>query len=592
MKFRFLGSACLALAGVVLFTAVGLPAFSRKTDRVENVARGQAVAGKGGLEQFTRSLIRDLAGDGFEVTRGYPHLWTMEDCTTHTFAVTLNCYANNPTSPYVIAAVQPWPEEFVDPATTDVYGRTRPGFSSTYRLDPREAIVIFGRMPPPGRYMGLQSYLFSHEWVVPEGNPDQPWGYPWIVDAHQGGRDRFKDSTMLHYLFSTLPRHEKRVQSFSSLSNSINNVVMDGDDSGASFGQVRYFVITPDRAMEGSVRLALRRLGVSDNHVFTEPIARRFGHAGATPGGDLGPLGLDRQAPDFMTSLRYAMPESEQAANAWRSSLPLSILRVRERPSSPRPAEPFTEAVADTRLAVDESFLSKDLDALIAAVRKRAVNGPWNLESLEAPTMGQPVIMGNVETWLGHFGPHCRDIGENCLGDGQDASYFFMPPQPLDAGQVYAVIGTLGTRTGNATYNGLSLNDAALLKGVGNIPDRDPNSPATDLEGSAGGYAGAVANHDKFFVHFFTRDCDSISGLTDGACTTITHRMVPPATDVTAPGHPYLHGFFTSGLRSYVTRGTARGPITRYTQDSLTGELLYESGQLPPVVVAFTPSAR
>lgn len=196
--------------------------------------------------------------------------------------------------------------------------------------------------------------------------------------------------------------------------------------------------------------------------------------------------------------------------------------------------------------------------------------------------------MGNVENWLGHFGPRCRTIGENCLGDGQDASYFFMPPQPIDDGQVYAVVGTLGTRTGNATYNGLSVNDASLLKGVANVPDHDPDSPNSDLEGSADGYAGTVANHDKFFVHFFARDCDAIAGLTDGACTTITEKMVPPMTDVSAPGDPHLHGFFTAGLRSYVKPGSARGPITVYGPDPATGQPTYVSGQLPPAVLAFT----
>ncbi|AHF00275.1 hypothetical protein [Thioalkalivibrio paradoxus] len=589
MKFSASSSAWGAIAAALL-AVFSVHAFSQ-TPRIDKEVPGNAVTAKGGLEQFTRVLIRELNSIGFEVTRGYPHLWTMEDCDL-TFAVTLNCYANNPASPYVLAAVQPWPEEFVDPATTNVYGKTRPGYSSTYRLDPREAIVIFGRMPPPGKYMGLQSYVFSHEWVVPEGDSVHRSGYPWITDALQGGRDRFKDSNMVHYLFSTLARHEGRVQSFSSVSNSINNVVMDGDDAGASFGEIRYFVVTPDQAMDSGVRSALQRLGVSKDHVFTEQIARHFVRPGEPPGGKLGPLGLDRHAPDFLTGLRYAMPDSQQAANAWRSRLPLTVLRVRESPFSPRPAQPFFEIAADVRDAVDEGFLSDDLDALVNAVRDRAVGGPWNLAVLEAPTMGQAPIMGNVEVWLGHFGPYCRDIGENCLGDGQDASYFFMPPQPLDSGQVYAVIGTLGIRTGNATYNGLSINDASRLKGVGNVPDRSSRSSDSVLDGSASSYRGAVANHDQFFVHFFTRDCDTISGLADGACTSITHKMVPPAIDVTAPGHPHLHGFFTAGLRSYVMPGTARGPTTTYTRDPETGALRYQRGQLPPVVLAFKPRVQ
>jgi hypothetical protein len=567
---------------VALLGGMGMAIPSPSSPAIENDAEvlGQAGGVKPGSERFTKTLVGDFGRSGFEVTRGYPHLWTMDDCE-HTYPATLNCYANNPASPYVVAAVQPWPEEFVDPTIANVYGKTKRGYSSTFRLDPREALVIFGQMPPPGRYMGLQSYVFSHEWVVEEGDSVHRWGYPWVTDAEAGGRDRFVNSPMVQYLFSTLPRHEQRVQSFSSLGNSINNVVMDQDrPSGASsFGAVRYFVITPDQEMEQSVRDALDRLGVADGDVFTEPIAQRFVRGESDPGGELGPLGLDREALDFMTGLRYAMPTNEQAADAWRARLPLTVLRVREPPSSSRAALPFDRIVVDEREAEDESDLQEDLGDLVDAVRARADEGPWNLGVLEAPSMGQPPFMGNVETWLGHFGPHCRSIGLNCLGDGQDASYFFMPPQPLDDGQVYAVVGTHGTKTGNATYNALSINDASLLKGVGNVPD-------TALEGSADGYAGTVENADKFFVHFFTRDCGAIQRLTDGACTTITERMIPPMSDVDAPGDPHLHGFFTSGLRSYVKPGTARGPVTEY-QLNEARELVYESGQLPPVVLAF-----
>lgn len=434
--------------------------------------------------------------------------------------------------------------------------------------------------------MSLQSYVFTHEWVIEEGDPAFPYGYPWVRDAAQGGRDKFAHSPMVGYLFSTLPRNPERVQSFSSVSNSINNVVMDGGPSGASFGQLRYFVITPDQAMDEKVRTALERLGVPLEAVFTERIPSSF------DGTPLGPLGLDEEALDFMHGFRYAMPENEQAAQAWRSKLPLTVLRIREAPSSDRPAEPYGDIPRDERQAEDEADLRGDFHDLVSAVTTRATQGPWNLSPLPAPSMGEPPVMGNVESWLGHFGPRCRTIGENCLGDGQDASYFFMPPQPIDDGQVYAVVGTLGTQTGNATYNGLSINDASLLKGVANVPDYDPDSPDSDLEGSAGRYAGAVASHDKFFVHFFARDCDAIDGLTDGACTTITSTMVPPMTDVSAPGDPHLHGFFTAGLRSYVKPGTERGPITVYGEDPVTGEPTYVRGQLPPAVLAFTMTSE
>lgn len=574
----------LLYAALILAMLVGVGA---TTTVQSSAARPQGAAAsdrsevaKPGGNRFTKALVDDLTGDGLEVTQGYPRLWTMEDCKDG-YPVTFNCYGNNPASPYVVSAVKPWPDEFVDPATADAYGRVRPGYSTTYRMDPREAIVFFGTMPPPGRYMGLQSYVFTHEWVVEAGESGYQYGHPWVTDEAQGGRDKFADSAMIGYLFSTLPRNPDRVQSFSSVSNSINNVVMDGGPSGESFGELRYFVLTPDQEMDEKVRSALARLGVPQEDVFTEKIPSSF------DGVPLGPLGLDEKALDFMHGFRYAMPENDRAAQAWRSKLPLTVLRVRESPSTDRPAEPYGDIPRDERTSEDEAPLQGELEALTNAVTARATGGPWNLSPLPAPSMGQPPVMGNVENWLGHFGPHCRTVGENCLGDGQDASYFFMPPQPIDFGEVYAVLGTLGTETGNATYNGLSINDASLLKGVANVPDYDADAQDRDLTGSADGYADEVANHDEFFVHYFTRDCDAIAGLTDGACTTITEEMVPLLTDVSAPGDPHLHGYFTAGLRSYVKPGTERGPNTEYDEDGK-----FQRGQLPPVVLAFTVAPR
>jgi hypothetical protein len=215
--------------------------------------------------------------------------------------------------------------------------------------------------------------------------------------------------------------------------------------------------------------------------------------------------------------------------------------------------------------------LQEDLGDLVATVRARAVDGPWNLGVLEAPSMGQPPFMGNVETWLGHFGPQCRSIGMNCLGDGQDASYFFMPPQPLDDGQVYAVIGTLGTKTGNATYSALSINDASVLKGVGNVPDTTPALPTELWRGRPTGTRERWRTPTSSSCTSSPVTAVPSNGLTDGACTTITERMIPPMSDVDAPGDPHLHGFFTAGLRSYVKPGTARGPVTTVQARSVEG---------------------
>jgi hypothetical protein len=347
------------------------------------------------------------------------------------------------------------------------------------------------------------------------------------------------------------------VQSFSSIDNNINNVVME-KKSGLPWDEMRYFVITPDQRTDAAVRQALVSLGVDESGIFTEGIPETFRDTDPDhvyPHGQdpvVGPLGLGEDAADFTTAIRYAMPEDQQAANAWLKSLPLTVLRVRRPPWGPDPMT-YGDREADPRPTVNETedaALVDGLESLIDAVIGRAQSFGWTLVEDEHPEMI------DIVKDLGQFGPACRQIGMNCLADGQDASYYFAQPRSLDTGQIYAAVGTLATETDNATYVGLSVNDASLLKGALNVDD-------TKLKGSARSYHSEVPNPAtlrKFFVHFFARDCAAIADLTDGECTTVTTDMVPLADDYEAPGDRNLHGMFSIAVRAYVKRGSERGP--------------------------------
>ena len=486
-----------------------------------------------GNQDFEQMFVSQLRSQGMEVSVGYPKMYTQADCV-YTYPVFGSCYGNNPASPYVIPVVKSWPEEYVDPAMKDGFGTTLPGYSSTYRLDPTEAIIVFGKMPPKARYMGLQTWVFTTGYLSD--------GSPWNADSYNMFAGRAGPLTQ--YLFAKVPGNQSRVQSFSSVDNNINNVVMQ-NQSGTPWDQIRYFVITPDQTTDSAVRAALASLTVDASAIFTEGIPPRFAADKTSlglPGAVVGPMGLDDKSVDFLTLLRYAMPVDDQAADLWRETLPLTVLRV--RPLSKRPAVAYDDRIAEPRTAVDESFLSDDLKALVSAITARAPGQGLKLDTDE------PMV--DLLMDLGQFGPACRKIGMNCLGDNQDASYFLFKPKPLDTGKIYAVVGPLATETGNGTYVGLSVNDASLLKGVENISD-----PA--LKGSASSYT-SVTYRDKFFVRFFTRDCAAIAGLTDGACTTITTDMVPLTSNATAPGDPTLHGYFSAAVRAYVAMGSTRGP--------------------------------
>jgi hypothetical protein len=148
----------------------------------------------------------------------------------------------------------------------------------------------------------------------------------------------------------------------------------------------------------------------------------------------------------------------------------------------------------------------------------------------------------------------------NCLGDNQDDSFRISPNISFDTnqivtdsiaqGDVVAAVGTLATATGNATYVSLALNAFPEAISFGNLTN-------LELAGTASAYSADVANTDKFYLYYFSRDC---AGLTP--CQEIPESDVPTV------------GFLKLTERNYVRPGTARAPDASFL--------------LPPSVIVFS----
>ncbi|MBP1694800.1 MAG: hypothetical protein H6Q37_2683 [Chloroflexi bacterium] len=475
----------------------------------------------GSVESKARRLMNNLKKQGFQVERGYFKLYTNADCPT-SFKEIGTCWGNNPAAPYVQFAIPPWPEEYIDPATDTAYGLNLDGYSTSYRLDPREAIVILGVMPPPAHYFGLQTYHFTRQ-----GDFDTN------SDPYQYMKDK---PLLLNRFFNKVPQNQERVINFASLSNSINHVVIERQ-SGKAFDQQKYFIITPDQTMNETIRKTLSTISVVDKDIFTEQIPSNMF------------LGLDESADDFVTVIRYAMPDDgggEGArSTAWREELPLVVLRVRDtRPDRlPVAYPPFTEP--EEKQISDEFYLEDDLENLVGAISQR-----WGQPSAASKAMQ----FLRVETPpITMVGPKCSPIGMNCLGDTQDATYQYSFPLPVGSQIIYAVAGTLGTQTGNATYVGLGLNSTPRLLGFDNRADED-------LVNSANNYAQTVNNTEKLFVYYFTRDCSDLEQFTDGYCLELSNDDLPLCPNPTDPACYKL----TLSIRDYMPLGSQRGPDANY----------------------------
>lgn len=513
---------------------------------------GQAIA-----DPFTEALVRDLTASGFQVGAGYPMLYE-NACKDFTYPAFQSCFGNNPVSPYVIPVVKAWPDEYVGPTPANAFGSVRPGYTGTYRLDPRDALVIYGRMPPPGRYMSVATYAWSQHgrWTAKDysqwaGTPGHP---------------------PMRYVFSTIPADDpksERIWSFSSLGDSVNHVVMKQKSGKDPFGKDRYFITTPSAGTDAAVRRVLKAQGVPDEDIFTEQIPRRDSV------GPIGPLGTDKNAIDFLTFFRYAIADDPLVARQWWDGFrgvnpPLTVMRVRA-PSSLGPVERYDLLTYEERSAVSEAYLAADLEGLVDAVCDR-VRSTLNLDSGDC-TQPPPAasFMADPLRDFGWAGPYCRKIDMWC-GDQTDAGLFYTGSLALDSGQVYAVVDTLATETGNATYVGMSINDASTYLAPSGVTD-------AALKGSADGYATTVNNTDKFFVHYFTRDCTQLRAYLlpanrPGDCTEIDEHMVPKEGSANTVGDPTLFGLFWVGIRNYTLPGSARGPDT--------------AGMLTPRILTFT----
>lgn len=139
----------------------------------------------------------------------------------------------------------------------------------------------------------------------------------------------------------------------------------------------------------------------------------------------------------------------------------------------------------------------------------------------------------------------------DCLGDTLDTVYQMRPGLYFDHGEVYAVIGTLGTATGNATYVSLGVNNLELRLGALNVD-------GSELVGSAEADGGEES--EKLYVHYFTRDCTGLEDLTLGECTSVpdSEFVVPDGVDAALVE------------RDYMAAGTPRGADSTLLLPSLT----------------------
>ncbi len=494
----------------------------------------------GQIERTAQRLTHALLERGFEVNRGYVKLWKIEDCQ-YTFDRIGLCLGNNPAAPYVIVAAPPWPDEAAIAQIRTVWGPSPRKYEDVFRFDPREALIILVQMPPPARFFSEQSWIFTRQGTYDATSET----YLNMVDLTNKG---VLPDFVVPLFFRQVPLRDndipERVFVASSLSNPINNVVIE-KQAETAFGQQRYFIVTPDDYMNTAIRNAFANVSIADEAIFTEHIPSNLN------------LGLNLASDDFVTWFRYSQPNDGGAPGTpsyiWRKNLPIAVLRVRDTNHQPQPYPAFTTEDLEVRTAFDEkSAFGSDLNHLVSAVASK-----WGLHCTkpDCADMGAQHFMDLEIDPIWEVGPLCTLIGENCLLDNQDMDLQLYGRPSVDHGEVYAVAGTLGTRTGNATYVALGINKVSQYIGVANLSDEVLKDTASGYAEEVPGNNCPAANHTKttdcLFLYYFTRDCSVVENVTgEKNCFEIDTKLVPLEPK----------DFIAFSLRDYIRPGTQRGP--------------------------------
>lgn len=205
--------------GVLLAAIIAVPAWTACTRRARGPATSPTTlaSSRDSLDETVHKVRGEFETKGYQVAQGSWNLFEIEDCR-FVLKTLGNCLGNNPAAPYLIPSVPLWEDEFVDDHMKDLLGPAPGDTWWTYRLGEREALVVLGRLPPPGAYFGLQTYLFTRKGVTNTAD-----------EIYQSLSERF----MRDILFMKSP-NPSRVLVFASVGDSNNNVVIQRQSGSSS----------------------------------------------------------------------------------------------------------------------------------------------------------------------------------------------------------------------------------------------------------------------------------------------------------------------------------------------------------------------
>ena len=421
--------------------------------------------------------LESLPSGDFEVTQGT--VWLMEADTNCPNLVDVfdSCFANNAAAPYLIprypisGSYESWytVTSGDEPKGDGTYFESTEGelwgesdgipYNAIFRVAADEAFVQIVNLPPSAAYLGSQSYVFSRDvgYYEDQGDELTPKCSPLDSDAN------YDPPTICN---PDNPDFDStnRISVFASVGDAINfEEIRERDETLGWGGGTVVFITTHNKSLAEELALQASEAGLDEGRIFVEELY------------DNTSIGKGENSDEFISLIRYALPEDEAAGNAWKEDRDRNILAYRvtandvgsEGYGSPFPDNPTGYAKkAATDVEVDKGYtdslyqLGEILKEWIDAEIPRSYHLSADASNLEMDISTECQLTEDEQVTPCFVGKVCLETHANCFGDSQDTdSYRFGGVGWLLERDVVFVIGVNHTKLNAATYLSLSFYD-------------------------------------------------------------------------------------------------------------------------------------
>jgi len=376
-----------------------------------------ALSPKGDSLEKIDAFVAALQREGFTVQQG--KFEKFDVLAMYDAGIIPSCYGNNPSSPYVVYKLPPYPGLAQGGRVSDApINPANKGLWLDYFMEPDEAIVYVGSTPPEVKYFSYRSYI----------------GTRWF------------------------PEQNNFQRIFASLGDTLNNYrintgISPGQTSPGPYNKPVMIITTADRGTDERVRKAALMAGYSANMMNTDVIPSRLIRMGTANVSDT-----------VIFVHRLAFFANETLGNEYLNSPPGHVLRLTLNTS--RTAQPY----GVPQLIVRGTGDAHELDLLQEQQELR--------EAIIARQGDGMVISENKTTIWILEGYDSLQRETDALGDNRDTIYLGNGNYTLKDDEFLMVYGVNHQASGKVMYTNVAVYGSDILNGVAAVTDADYSGSA------------------------------------------------------------------------------------------------------------------